>query len=238
MGRNRLATDLTISIMSAEIQMSSSTNEVDFPYRALSTSAVASIVFGIVGFIFGIFFWPALSMTAVGAAIGIFALGKIQRYPNEFTGKGVAIAGILLNVLVLVACASMHTYIYVTEVPDGYARVQFYELQKDGSGPDGPTTKAEEIDGDSVFLKGYIHPSSGSGRLKQFILVPDLGTCCFGGQPDSSDMVEVTLQRGQTTKAGMRKKKLAGTFQINQRPKDLSDFDNSIFYRMRVDQIK
>ncbi len=74
--------------------------------------------------------------------------------------------------------------------------------------------------------------------LKHFILVPDLGTCCFGGQPKSSDMIEVSLGGGQTTKAGFQKKKLAGTFQVNQAPQKLTDFENTVFYRMKVDQIK
>ena len=132
----------------------------------------------------------------------------------------------------------MHTYIYLTEVPEGYTRVHFYELQQEGSRPDQPTEKALEINGQSVFLKGYIHPSSGSGLLKRFILVPDLGTCCFGGQPKSSDMIEVTLSGSQTAKAGMTKKKLAGTFMLNQLPQRVTDFDNTVFYRLKVDQVR
>ncbi len=111
-------------------------------------------------------------------------------------------------------------------------------LQQPDNGPIGPTEKAVAISGEPVFLKGYIHPSSGSGLLKNFILVPDLGTCCFGGQPKSSDMIEVNLIGGQTTKAGFRKKKLAGTFKVNQAPQKVTDFDNNVFYRMKVDQIK
>lgn len=133
----------------------------------------------------------------------------------------------------------MHTYIYVTEVPDGYTRVGFYELQPDlTQAVDSPTQRAIEIDGESVFLKGYIHPSSGSGMLKKFILVPDLGTCCFGGQPKSSDMIEVTLMDGQATKAGLTKKKLAGEFSVNNAPRRVTDFDNTVFYRMKVDIVK
>jgi len=127
----------------------------------------------------------------------------------------------------------------VTEVPEGYTRVQFYELQQDASqAVDMPTQRAVEIDGDAVFLKGYIHPSSGSGMLKKFILVPDLGTCCFGGQPKSSDMIEVSLLDGQATKAGLTKKKLAGEFTVNKVSRKVTDFDNNVFYRMKVDIIQ
>jgi len=224
--------------MSAEIQMSSVAEAVEFPYRAMSSTAIASVVFAVIAVLFGFFFWPALGLSLIGVAVGVFGYRQIVRYPEEFDGGRIAVIGIVMNLLILAGGASLHTYIYLTEVPDGYTRIQFYELQQANEGPDMPTEKALEINGEAVFLKGYIHPSSGSGLLKRFILVPDLGTCCFGGQPKSSDMIEVTLRGGQTTKAGMTKKKLAGTFTLNQAPQSITDFDNSVFYRLKVDQVR
>lgn len=224
--------------MSAEIQMSSAEPAAEFPYRAISSTAIASVVFAIIATLFGIFFWPALGLAIVGAAVGLLAYRQIRRFPAEFDGQQIAMAGIVLNLVILLGGTAMHTYIYLTEVPEGYTRVQFYELQQGVDGPDLPTKKAFEIDGQQVFLKGYIHPSSGSGLLKRFILVPDLGTCCFGGQPKSSDMIEVNLLGGATTRAGMTKKKLAGTFKLNQAPQKVTDFDNTVFYRMKVDQVR
>ncbi len=174
-----------------------------------------------------------------GLVVGLIGYRQIRRFPEEFDGIKVAVAGIVINTAVLLGGAAMHTYIYLTEVPEGYTRVQFYELQQDATQPiDAPTDRALEINGQPVFLKGYIHPSSGSGMLKRFILVPDLGTCCFGGQPKSSDMIEVTLSPGQATKAGLTKKKLAGTFMLNQAPRKVTEFDNTVFYRMNVDIVR
>lgn len=224
--------------MSPEIQMSSADEAVEFPYRAMSSTAIASVLFAIIALVCGFFFWPALGIAVIGVIVGMFGLRQIHRFPEEFDGKRVATAGILANLLIVVGGASLHTYIYLTEVPEGYTRVHFYELQQEEGGLDRPTEKALEIHGQAIFLKGYIHPSSGSGLLKRFILVPDLGTCCFGGQPKSSDMIEVTLGGGQTAKAGMTKKKLAGTFTLNQAPQKLADFDNTVFYRLKVDQVR
>lgn len=224
--------------MSAELQMSSSTEQVEFPYRAMSSTAIASLVFAVMAALMGFFFWPGLGLAIIGISVGVMALSKINAYPEEFDGKQIAVAGILLNLVILLGGAGMHTYIYLTEVPEGYSRIQFFELQQPENGPNQPTEKAVSMDGEPVFLKGYIHPTSGSGMLKHFILVPDLGTCCFGGQPKSSDMIEVSLGGGQTTKAGFQKKKLAGTFKVNQAPQKLTDFENTVFYRMKVDQIK
>ncbi len=225
--------------MSASIQMSTTDDAVDFPYRAVSRAAIASIIFAVLA-VPGLLqtFAPMLVLTLVGILAGVVGWRATTRFENEFSGKSIAIAGLAINSLLLVGGVVGHVYIYMTEVPEGYERVQFYELQQDPALPDMPTEKSIAIDGQNVFLKGYIHPSSGSGVLRQFIMVPDLGTCCFGGQPRSSDMIEVTLTGGQTIKAGMTKIKLAGKFTVNRAPQIVTDFENALFYRMRVDQIR
>ena len=227
--------------MSADGMSSAGTDAVDFPYKAISRGAVISIVMAVLA-IPGMIaeFAPLLALCFLGLTGGILALRSIRRYPEEFSGRGLALAGLAINALLLCGGVSLHTYTYMTEVPEGYTRVKFYELQQDAAGnaAQRPTEKAISVHDQDIFLKGYIHPSSGSGLLKHFILVPDLGTCCFGGQPESSDMVEVTLSGGESTEANMRKKKLAGKFRVNLAPQSLTDFDNSVFYRLRVDQIK
>ncbi len=218
-------------------QLSATDDSVEFPYRAISPWAIMSIVFAFLALV-GILWWPVLGMAALGLAASVLALRMIGRYPDEYSGKLLAMIGLAVNGLMLAGVGSLHAYWYMTEVPDGYTRVHFYELQQPESESDMPADKAFEIDGEKVFLKGYIHPSSGSGMLRQFILVPDLGTCCFGGQPVSSDMIEVTLKGGQTVRAGFLKQKLAGEFQLNRTPREIADFDNQVLYRMKVDQIR
>ncbi len=224
--------------MSAELPVSSAEDSNEFPYRAISRGAVTSVVFFALA-LPGLFpFFSALLVLApIGAIAAVVGFRAIRRYPNEFSGQSLAKFGLMANLLLLGGGVGLHTYIYLTEVPDGYTRVGFWELQTPQGALEGPTSKALEIDGEDVFLKGYIHPSSGSGMLRQFILVPDLGTCCFGGQPKSSDMIEITLGGGLTTKAGLIKKKLAGSFRVNQ-GYNITDFDNKIFYRMKVDYIR
>tara|TARA_R110002073_G_scaffold49466_12_gene132041 strand:+ start:2271 stop:2948 length:678 start_codon:yes stop_codon:yes gene_type:complete len=225
--------------MSAELQMSSSSDVVEFPYRAVSRAAIASVVFFVLAFP-GLIptFSPLLILTAVGIAAGIVGFRATKQFPDEYSGGTLAKFGVIGNALLMASGIGLHTYIYMTEVPDGYTRIPFYELQQPEGMPDIPTRFAYDIDGDKVFLKGYIHPASGSGALRQFILVPDLGTCCFGGQPKSSDMIEVTVTNGKNVKAGLTKRKLAGKFQLNRAPQKLTDFDNNIFYRIKADQVR
>ena len=219
--------------------MTSTDDTVEYPYRAVSRAAIASLVFAVLA-LAGLIptFSPMLACAAIGIIAALVALRAISRYPDEFSGRPLALFALSANVLLLVGGIGEHTYIYLTEVPEGYERVAFYDLQQDPNLPDRPTDKALAIDGEKVFLKGYIHPSSGSGMLRHFILVPDLGTCCFGGQPRSSDMIEVILKNGERVEAGLMKQKLAGQFKVNRTPQMLSKFDNRMFYQMSVDQIR
>ncbi len=219
--------------------MSSANEAVDFPYRALSRSAVASLIFAVLA-LPGLLetFAPMLFLALLGIAAALVGLRSIRRYPNEYSGQQLATISLLACLVILFGGLARHTYIYLTEVPEGYERIHFYTLQQEQDLPDTPTQAAVDINGKPIFIKGYIHPSSGGGMLRQFILVPDLGTCCFGGQPRSSDMIEVTLLGGQTVKAGMTRRKLAGKFTLNQVPRQVTDFDNIIFYRLRADIAK
>ena len=221
------------------MHLSDASDVVDFPYRAISRAAVATVIVifpAMLGLIQA--FSPMLVFALVGIILASFALRTIKRYPDEYSGYSLAVAGMAINACLLFGGVASHAYVYATEVPEGYDRVAFYDLQRPEPQPDFPTETAMTLDGKPVFLKGYIHPSSGSGMLRRFILVPDLGTCCFGGQPRSTDMIEVTLTGGQTVKAGLTKLKLAGKFMLNPQAQKAADFDNQIFYQMRVDHLR
>lgn len=226
--------------MPDEIQeWSDATDKTDFPYRTISRAAIVSVFFALLSLV-GLIptFEAMLALSVVAILAAIIGMRAVKQYPNEYSGHSLAFVGLVSAVLILVGGASMHRYIYLTEVPDGYERVPFYKLQNGEGSQDTPTELAVEINGKPVFIKGYIHPSSGSGVLRQFVLVPDLGTCCFGGQPKSSDMIQVTLTGGKTVKAGLKRRKLAGKFKLAPAPQDMTDFDNHVFYQMRAEKIK
>lgn len=223
--------------MDTDLHMSSSADEVDFPYRALSRSAIVSLVLLLLSLV-GLMqpFEAMLVLGLLGILFAFISIRSIKRYPNEFSGLGLAKFGLLANLIVMAGGIGMHTYVYMTEVPPGHIRVPFSKL-KFNAEPDRPTPTAVEIDGKDVFIKGYIHPSSGGGMLSRFVLVGDLGTCCFGGQPKSSEMIEVTLTGGQAVKGGMTRRKLSGTFMLNKMPRKQTDFDNEVFYRLKGNKV-
>ncbi len=120
-------------------------------------------------------------------------------------------------------------------MPKGYERISFTQLKSPISEVDLPPTTALELDGKQVFLKGYIHPTSiASTAARTFVLVPDLGTCCFGGQPKLTHMVEVTLTGDYFAKYAMRQVKLAGTLRVDQHLKPIPSLQG-VFYQLKAD---
>ena len=182
------------------------------PYRSLSKMALFSLLSAVVALL-GLLF-PALLLAAVLALVlGVAALQNLRRYPDELTGKTVAILGVLCGGLLSAGGSVLHAYIYVTEVPEGYTRISFADLQpqQDGNTPFGMPDLPVELDNKRVFVKGYVHPGvSNLGEIRKFILVPDMGTCCFGGQPKLSDMIEVTITAERGIRYARRKKEAGG----------------------------
>ena len=90
------------------------------------------------------------------------------------------------------------TYDYLTEVPDGYERISYADLQPDPAqaGQVVPPS-ALELEGKKIFIKGYIYPGREKDGIRQFLLVRDQGDCCFGGNPKITDRIQVTLVEPQ-----------------------------------------
>ena len=209
-------------------------------YRAISRAAIVSLVLGLVSFV-ALVFSSLLVLPLVGLVLGIVGLSTIRRYPEEYTGTRLAIAGITLCSLLFVGGASWHTYDYLTEVPEGYTRTGFWELQPDPDYPELPVSpKSLELSGKPIFIKGYIHPGVASlGKVDRFILVPDMGTCCFGGDPKATDMIEVYVpDPAQRIGYSRTRVKLAGHFGVTQSPSRSLGMKNGVWYHLNVDQVR
>lgn len=206
-------------------------------YRSTSRAAVIALVLAILGLSAFTAPWlvilPLLSVFA-----GIVGLNAIKKFPDELLGKPLAFAGILISSITLVVAPAYHGYIYATEVPEGYTRVSFFTLMADKGQPDVPTNDAMQWNGQQIFIKGYVHPSSMSSyEAKKFVIVPDLGTCCFGGQPPLTHMIEVTLTGDQYAHKDFYKKRLAGKFTVNSYLKPIDGLQG-VYYQLRADILK
>lgn len=225
--------------MSTLEDYSVATVDETFPYRGVSKAAVLSLVFGVL----------SLSALAAGAMLifplagmvwAVIAVLNIRRYPAELSGTRMAVAGGTLSGLLLVTSVSLQVHEYLTEVPEGYKRITFYQLNPEGSQEYVPES-AKTLQGTKVFIKGYMHPGVKDAQdVREFVLVPDMKTCCFGGQPSLNDMIEVTLIGGESLQYGFRRLKLAGELQVDARPrnKQAAGGLQAGFYQLRADQVK
>ena len=209
-------------------------------YRSISRAAIVSLVLGLLS-IAGLAFASLLVLPVVGLVLGLVGLSTIRRYPAEYTGNKIAASGILLCTGLFIGGASWHTYDYLTEVPPDHIRTGFWELQPDPDRPELPVSpKSLELTGKKVFIKGYIHPGvASSGKVNRFILVPDMGTCCFGGDPKATDMIEVYIPDAANRLAYSRTRvKLAGTFEVSQIASQKLKMKNPVWYHLEVGQVR
>jgi hypothetical protein len=207
------------------------------PYRAVSRAAVASLVLGLLSAL-GLLTPFALVLPVLGVVLGLMALRSIRRYPAELTGRVMAWIGILFSAAGLVAGSGLHAVVYATEVPEGHVRISFNDLQPSPAAPQSPVPpKAIDLNGKRVFVKGYLYPDGQQWGIKRFVLVPDMGTCCFGGQPKLTDMIEVTLRDPLRVEFARRKRKLAGILTVDTRLKPVSGL-TGVYYQLDADYVR
>ena len=208
-------------------------------YQAVCKTAVAAVIFGVLGiasFLHQIF----LILPLLAIVFAVLALKAIRQWPDELVGKGAAKFGLVLGLLFFIAGSAMHSFIYATEVPDGYRRISFAELKPSSRQPNGFPDRAKEFDGQNVFIKGYVRPPSGKQYgLKSFIMVGDFGDCCFGGDPAITDVVAVKIQTDDTVNYGYGLRRIAGKFKLNPGTA-ISDEQEipRVFYEIEADYVR
>lgn len=206
-------------------------------YRALSKGAVLALVMGLLSLT--VVLTPLLlCLPLVGIASGVIAWRRIRRYPHELTGRAPAAIGVLLSAVLLVVGVGMHGWIYATEVPEGYQRIAYDDLQPVPEASRLPFSPAAlELNGQRVFIKGYVYPDGQQANIKRFVLVADLGTCCFGGQPKLTHMVEVTLRDPHRVEYSFRKRGLGGILHVDRHLKPLSGL-GGVYFQLDADYVR
>lgn len=214
-------------------------HEQEFQYRSVSKAAVASLVFAILGltaFLSPIF----VLLPALGTGFGFLALANFHRYPEELVGKAAAKIGLVVSLICLLTSFALHSYIYATEVPEGYQRITYAMLRSNPKTSLPYSEQAEELDGKKVFLKGYVRPSDKKTKLKNFILVGDFGECCFGGNPKISEVVAISILDDDTTvNYSFALRRIGGVFRLNPNTKITTEKDiPQVFYEIEADHVK
>lgn len=206
-------------------------------YRTLSLSAIATVVLAIVS-VTSLLIPMLLFLPVIGTILGIYSVLKIRRRPEEYTGLGVAQVGLLMCLTLAIGGIGWNSYVLATEVPEGFERISFFDLQPNPEYPGIPIPpEAMELNGKNIFVKGYVYPDGQAGNIKRFVLIPDLKTCCFGGQPKLTDMIEVTLRDPLRTDYSLRRRKLAGVLKVSPSKKPVSGLDG-VYYQLDAEYIK
>jgi hypothetical protein len=162
-------------------------------YRAIHIGAVLGVALAILSLVFALLAASSSAEACIGVsflalaplACCAWALSRIRREPERYSGRPMARMGLVTSLLLLVAGVGYGSYVYATEVPDGYARISFGTMKPDEleerNGNIVPT-EVSSLEGKNVFIKGYIRPDSVTvpRGIDEFLLVRDNNQCCFG----------------------------------------------------------
>lgn len=172
----------------------------EFSYRPICPSAVISMVLAVLGLV-AFLTILGLVLPFLGLILGVVALLQVRGAKGEMGGRFLATSGLVLSCLVLTGGTAYHSYVFATEVPEGYERKSFNRdiskkgfVQRNGVTEISPAVK--QLDGQKIFVKGYMYPLAQTEGLPAFILVKDSEKCCFGGNPDQTDMIVIYMQEG------------------------------------------
>src|SRR3569623_906562 len=99
-------------------------------YRAVSSLAVVSLLLGLLSVV-AIFDWSMAVVPLAGVLASVRAWRSTVRRSDELTGMALAQTGCALSVIFWAGGWAWLSVEYATEVPAGYERLTFAELQPD-----------------------------------------------------------------------------------------------------------
>lgn len=207
-------------------------------YRSLSSAAVVCLVLGLLSPLTAVA-WVMAAIPALALVVGAWALWRIRRFPDDYTGVGLAKTGMALAAVSWPLGWGRLAYEYATEVPPGYQRISYAELQTDPARPNEIVpASAAALDGKRVFIKGYVYPGATDHGIRRFLLVRDNGTCCFGGEkPKLNDMIDVTLTGDLAINYSTGVRKVAGTFKVAPQ-QGIDPSVGIVLYQLEADYVK
>jgi hypothetical protein len=201
-------------------------------YRAVSRAAVGSLALAVLSPIVFLSWWFAVA-PAAAIFLGWRALLHIDRSKEDLTGRSMALVGMGLALVAWTGGYAWLALARAREVPSGYQRVEYSELQPDPEKPDEwIPASATALNDKKIYVKGYMMPSRQQIRLGGFILCPTNGVCKFcNPNPTRTEMILVTLSGDLVTDYTTHLLGIGGRFHVDpQSP-------TGIPYSMEVDYL-
>lgn len=205
-------------------------------YRTMSATAIVSCVLGMAS-ITALLGFPALfAIPVLGIVAGVVAWRRITSAPDELSGLKVARTGIMASTFFLVAGVAFSAWSYYGEVPDGYTRISYEGELVNEASPDEAAPAAKALDGQRVFIKGYMFPVAHQNGVTKFLLCRDSGDCCFGNTPKKTHMVYVELVDPMQTEFTTQVRKVGGVFRVATAR--TAEVNSDVLYRLDADYIQ
>jgi hypothetical protein len=204
-------------------------------YRSMSATAVVSAILGMVSIVALLGFTALLAIPALGLLAGLVAWKQITSRPDELSGLQAAKVGVMASAFFLVAGVAQPYVVRYVETPNGYQPISYEQELVNEASPDAPTSAAVNLDGERVFLKGYMFPTSHQNGITRFLLCRDSGDCCFGTTPKKTHMVYVELVDPKQTAYSTQIRHVGGTFHVAKTRS--IDVNSDVLYRLDADYI-
>jgi len=188
-------------------------------YRALSGWSIMSLILGVLSAVV-VFDWFLAVIPCAGIAAGWLARRRIRKNPEESAGLAFAWTGLVLSIFFWVlgyGWLLLGPSGYIREVPFGYQRVEYEDLQPDPSIKDQQVPDAAwQLQERKVFVKGYMAPTRQQTHLKRFILCPAIPSCPFcPANPKATEMILITLNGDLEAEYTTHLVRLGGKFTID-----------------------
>ena len=161
-------------------------------YQAINPLSAGSIVLGLVS-VLAFFHWGFLFLPLAGILLGVAGLINPSRVEGARVGIYLSCAGIALSLLLGGGLYGFSVYRYYHMTPPGYTAIDYTTLESEDPNKPIPET-AYELEGQRVFIRGYMYPTRQQTGLKTFVMSRDNGVCQYClPNPKITDQVFIEL---------------------------------------------
>lgn len=212
-------------------------------YRRVSLLAVASLVCGGLSFL-GFMHWVFFALPLAGLACGFLAITRLRRLSRDMIGEELAWGGIAASVALGLVGWIGGTLFSSGAAPYGYTEISFEDMQPvpgkmyDPGDPGAWVPKSlMKLNGQKVFVHGFIYPTRFMTGLRNFVLVRSEQHCSFCVQNiKPTDMIDVTMAGEATADYRQGKIGVGGRLKIN--PEEAANPLGGMPYTIEADCIR